>query len=273
MCELFGLNSKYPSRVRLSLASFADQAGNRNQDGWGLANMEGNDAYVYREPVSAKKSNLAQFLAQEGVFGSIVLSHVRKRTIGKLCLANTHPFCREWQGRIHLFAFNGDVPDVFQITDKPKRFQPLGDTDAEWAFCILLERLHGAATEDHSVAMDIIYDFGNELSQLGPANFLYASGERLYAFSSRRRYSDGEKPPGLHLFSRRCKVPATNIIAQGVHVESGSEISQQVTLIASIPITTETWRPFSEKELVCLSHGQLIDHRKTSNTSDSHGKD
>ena len=51
MCELFALSSKYPCHLKLSLAKFVEHATSRNQDGWGLANMDGNDAYIYREPV------------------------------------------------------------------------------------------------------------------------------------------------------------------------------------------------------------------------------
>ena len=82
MCELFALSAKYPCHLKLSLAKFVQQATDRNLDGWGLANMDGNDAYIYREPVSAQESFLARFLAQEGVNGNTILSHVRHCTVG-----------------------------------------------------------------------------------------------------------------------------------------------------------------------------------------------
>ena len=136
MCELFALSAKYPCHIKLSLAQFVEQAGSRNVDGWGLANLEGNDAYIYREPVSAKQSMLAQFLAKEGVIGNTVLSHVRHCTVGDIRLANTHPFIREWEGQLHLFAFNGDVPDAKVMYKSTLHFQAIGNTDAEWAFCL-----------------------------------------------------------------------------------------------------------------------------------------
>lgn len=72
-------------------------AGSRNVDGWGLANLEGKDAYVYREPVSAKQLSLAGFLSHEDINGHTVLSHVRHCTVGDIRLENTHPFSREWR--------------------------------------------------------------------------------------------------------------------------------------------------------------------------------
>ncbi|MCK4843045.1 MAG: class II glutamine amidotransferase [Methylococcales bacterium] len=260
MCELFALSAKYPCHVKLSLAQFVKQASDRNQDGWGLANMEGSDAYIYREPVSAQKSFLAQFLAQEGVNGDIILSHVRHCTVGDVRLANTHPFSREWQGQNHLFLFNGDTPAIFDLFEKTKHFQSIGDTDAEWAFCVLLERLIAAKNNNLNI-MDVIHAFGCELAELGPCNFLYAVGSRLYAFASRRRYPDGEREPGLWRLTRQCKEAKTDIVAPGIQLQPGIAIDQQVILCASIPITEEAWQPFLVNELICISKGQLIDQR------------
>jgi len=260
MCELFALSAKYPCHIKLSLAQFVTQAGSRNIDGWGLANMEGNDAYIYREPVSAQQSFLAKFLAQEGVNGNTVLSHVRHCTVGDIRLANTHPFSREWQGQNHIFLFNGDTPDIFDLFEDTEHFQPIGNTDAEKAFCILLERLVAASTNNLNI-MDVIHTFGCELAELGPCNFLYAVGNRVYAFASRRRYSDGERGPGLCWLSRKCKEAQTGIVAPGVQLKPGIAVDQQIILFASIPLTEEAWQPFLVNELICISEGRLIDKR------------
>ena len=264
MCELFTLSAKYPCHIKLSLAQFVAQAGSRNVDGWGLASLEGDDAYIYREPVSAQQSFLAQFLAQEGINGNTVLSHVRHCTVGDIRLANTHPFSREWQGQNHLFLFNGDTPDIFELFEKTEHFQSIGNTDAEWAFCALLDRLI-VASKNNLNTMDIIHKFGCELAELGPCNFLYAVGSQIYAFASRRRYSaEGgkEREPGLWKLSRQCKEAQTDIVAPGIQVQPGAEVDQQVILCASIPITEEAWQPFLLNELICISNGRLIDQRK-----------
>lgn len=261
MCELFALSSKYPCHIKLSLAQFVKQAGSRNFDGWGLANMEGNDAYIYREPVSAQQSFLARFLAQEGINGHTVLSHVRHCTVGDIRLANTHPFSRELHGQNHLFLFNGDTPDVFNFFGKTEHFQPMGNTDAEWAFCVLLERLI-VATKLNLNTMDVIHEFGCGLAELGPCNFLYAVGSRVYAFASRRRYPDGEREPGLWWLSRQCKEAQTDIVAPGIQLQPHTAVDQQVILCASIPLSEEAWQPFLINELIFVSKGQLIDQRK-----------
>jgi glutamine amidotransferase len=260
MCELFALSSKHPCHVQLSLAAFVEQAGNRNSDGWGLANMDGNAAYIYHEPVSPAESMLAQYIARAGVDSTAVLSHVRKRTVGGVCLANTHPFTREWRGMKHVFAFNGDVPSVLGNCDPPRRFQPVGDTDAELIFCILLERLVEAQSVNGD-EMDVLHGLGCELARLGPYNFLYACGQRIYAFGGRRRHGGREEPPGLWWVSRHCEEQATDIVVPGVHVSSGTCVDQRVTLVASIPVTKESWQPFPENMLVCLHDGQIVERR------------
>ncbi len=215
MCELFALSAKYSCHIKLSLAQFVEQAGSRNLYGWGLSNLEGNDAYIYREPISAQQSFLARFLAQEGINGNTVLSQVRHCTVGDIRLANTHPFSREWQGQNYLFLYNGDTPDNFDLFEKTEHFQPIGNTDAERAFCVLLERLM-VATRSNLNAMDVIHAFGCELAEFGPCNFLYAVDNRVYAFASRRRYPDGEREPGLWQLSRQCKEAKMDIIAPGI---------------------------------------------------------
>jgi len=261
MCELFALSAKYPCHIKLSLEQFVEQAGGRNVDGWGLANLDGNDAYIYREPVSAQHSLLAHFLAQEGIDGNTILSHVRHCTVGDVCLANTHPFSREWEGQIHLFAFNGDVPDILDLYKNHNRFQAMGNTDAEWVFCLLLDRLIKAKNHDRNV-MDVIHRFGCELANMGPCNFIYAVNDKIYAFASRRRYSDIERPPGLWRVTRQCKESQTKVSTSGVLVDFGVEVDQQITICASLPLTDENWQPFSVNELICISQGQLVDTRK-----------
>ena len=261
MCELFTLSAKYPCHIKLSLAQFVEQAGNRNVDGWGLANSDGNDAYIYREPVSAQQSALAKFLSHEGINGHTVLSHVRHCTVGDVRLANTHPFSREWQGRLHSFAFNGDVPKILNKYKKLRHFQPIGDTDAEWAFCLLLDRLIKAKKQNQNV-MDVLHGLGCELATMGPCNFIYAVNNKIYAFASRRRYGGEERPPGLWWVIRQCKQAQTDVAALGIHVNSGVEVDQQIIIFATIPLTDEDWQPFSVNELICISRGQLIDKRE-----------
>jgi predicted glutamine amidotransferase len=98
--------------------------------------------------------------------------------------------------------------------------------------------------------------FAAELRELGPANFLYADGEVLFAHGHRRIQASGRiEPPGLFLLARQCHDESEPLQAQGVSIGCGY---QQVVLLASVPLSSESWRPLAEGETVAVSAGQLV---------------
>ena len=143
MCELLGVSAQYPVKVEMSLQKLMQRAELSNPHGWGVVFYEQNDANVFREPRPASESNLANLLAQCGIESDLVLSHIRKATTGPVELRNTHPFMREVNGRMHSFAFNRNVPGVFDLGLTLNRFFSIGETDGELAFCWLLQQLNG----------------------------------------------------------------------------------------------------------------------------------
>ena len=72
----------------------------------------------------------------------MIVAHARRATRGTRSYQNAQPFIRELAGRVHLFAHNGDLPGIFQSSAfRPNRFNPIGETDSERAFCVLLDRM------------------------------------------------------------------------------------------------------------------------------------
>jgi predicted glutamine amidotransferase len=230
-----------------------------NPDGWGAIFYEQNDAYVFREPRPAHDSHLANLLGQCGVESQLVISHIRKATTGPIELRNTHPFTREIRGRLHSFAFNGNVPEVFNLKLKTDRFSPLGETDGEFAFCCLLEQLFDQVKNgDWKRSASILKSFGEQLGSMGPANFLYSDSLYLYAFASQRSHADGMHPPGLHFNTRRCIEGQHPTPCVGLNIQSDTSLEQKLTLIASVPLSDETWIPFEENQLLVLENGSVV---------------
>ena len=266
MCELLAMSSRWPADVSVSLEELASHGGRKgpHRDGWGIAYFAGRDVMRVREPRAASESACIQFVAAQHLASECVVGHIRRATRGDRILANTQPFARELGGRMHVFAHNGDLPDVF--TDpriRIARFHPIGDTDSERAFCALLERIQQLGDDAEipplAARVQVVVDFARMLRTLGPAaNFLYADGDALFVHAHRRRHAPGEPlaPPGLHLLCRTCRQEPGIVSTPALRVRATQQ-HQRVLLAASVPLTDEAWDPLGEGEVVVLRGGEV----------------
>lgn len=264
MCELFAMSSREPSTVTFSLRALAEHGGKTapHKDGWGIAYYEDTDIRVLRDTTCASNSLWVQFVEQQELCSTLVLSHIRKATEGAIALKNTQPFSRELGGRMHVFAHNGHLPGIREEREfRLDSFHPVGDTDSEYAFCALLERIncswrsHGTIPE-LPPRLDMITEFARDIRKSGPANFLYCDGEVLFAHGHRRTQTDGEiKPPGLHLLHRECPIERPLSETAGVSITSAN---QDIVLVASVPLTAEAWKPFGDGQVIALLRGQVV---------------
>lgn len=270
MCELLGLSSDAPATVNFSLSQLAAHgvpAGTLH-DGWGVGYYEGLDVRLIKDAAPIAESDWVPFIARHDLRSTMVVAHTRRATRGTRSYSNAQPFVRELAGRIHLFAHNGDLPGIFESKAFALgRYNPVGDTDSERAFCSLLDRVAASwARRDAPPPLRdrlfVVSKFASELRELGPANFLYCDGEVLFAHGHRRRRADTGKiePPGLVMLQRRCGGEA-GFSASGIAVGGGPRV---VTLLASVPLTGEAWTPLAEGELVAISEGRLLARERPS---------
>ena len=214
MCELLGLSSNTPVTVNFSLPTLAAHgaATEAFADGWGVGFYEELDVRLLKEATGAADSDLVQFIAMHDLRSGMIIAHTRHATRGTRSYANSQPFIRELAGRVHLFAHNGDLPGIFGSAEfQPKRFSPIGETDSEHAFCILLDRMASIWTRPNTMPtlrerFLIVSSFAGQLRALGPANFLYSDGDVLFAHGHRRKHADTGKveAPGLVSLERQC---------------------------------------------------------------------
>ena len=138
MCELLALSSHLPTSVKRSLSEFAQHRG--AADGWGVAFYDMGDVRLYKEPELAAESQWLAFIQQRRLAASLIMAYIRHATRGMRSLPNTQPFSRELGGQMHVFAHNGRLDSIERdYAGSWTRFQPIGETDSEIAFCILLE--------------------------------------------------------------------------------------------------------------------------------------
>ena len=265
MCELLALSSSTPARLTFSLQTLAARGGSSgsSHDGWGVAFYEGTDVALFREPAAAADSALVRFLETEGPATHLAVSHIRHATQGDVSLANTQPFVRELGGHAHVFAHNGDLPGIYRsealALGSPR---PIGQTDSEHAFCVLLERLSelwkGSTPPTVEERLSLLTAFAGDLRALGPANFIYTDGDAVFAHGHRRlqRTSKRAEPPGLWIRQRHC-APADPALDD----HGGVSISQEgrsVVWITSVPLSNDDWRPLSEGEVVAVRGGEVL---------------
>lgn len=257
MCELLGIVASHPADVTFSFTGFAQRGGRTgpHADGWGLTLYEGNFARTFREHHPAFSSPLARFLRENPILTQLAVAHIRKATRGVASIQNTHPFVRIWHRRHLTFAHNGTLPNVKQ---RPLRYEStLGDTDSEYAFCVMVEMLREAYgpryPENPAELGKTLYEIANELGRDGMFNFLFADGEHLYARCGDSLYRTEHHRP---------EAPAT--LADGeVKVKLGDIHAApdvaRIALVATKPLTdAERWRKADAGMLWVFSQGELI---------------
>ena len=264
MCELFGMSSLQAATVNISINTFAQHGGgvDVHKDSWGVVYYEGNDVRRIRDTTPAVDSEWIQFLEQHSLKSNIVLSHIRKATRGSLKLNNTQPFCKELAGKVHSFAHNGDLEGLLINSDVTSSYyQPLGVTDSEIAFCILLSELSALwLKHERSPPLNervaIIHQLFRNFASMGIANFIYSDSEYLYAYSDKRNQKDNTiAPPGLYKLERLCQEPNLDVKYLGLSI---SKHFQKIVLVASVPLSEENWIPIEKDELLVLQLGKEI---------------
>jgi len=264
MCELFGISSKQPTTVQISLTEFARRGGSTGPhiDGWGVAFFRDGDVLLIREPEPSAHSAHLRFIHDQHVPSPLVISHIRRATQGQVCLRNTQPFSRELGGRPHIFAHNGDLGEIRRHADFASiHYRTIGDTDSEYAFCYLLSLMQPLWREptppDFAERLAVFSQFAQTMSSFGEANFLYSDGDYLFVHAHRRRQNDGSIcPPGLHLLSRRGherEFSAANTLS-GVDLDSDD---QTAVLLASTPLSQEDWQPLPEFTVLAIAQGRV----------------
>ncbi|HEY8710322.1 MAG TPA: class II glutamine amidotransferase, partial [Burkholderiaceae bacterium] len=202
-------------------------------------------------------------LESQGPSTNLAISHIRHATRGAVQLSNTQPFVRELGGRTQVFAHNGDLPGIERSASFALGAQrPVGQTDSEHAWCALLARMSGlwvgARPPPLEARLALLAAFAADLRALGPANFLYADGDALFAHGHRRvqQASGRVEPPGLWVLQQHCAPGnAHPLDACGVSIAA---VEQTVLLFASVPLTDDAWRPLYEGELVAVRAGEIL---------------
>jgi glutamine amidotransferase len=226
-----------PTDIVFSFSGLALRGGLKgpHADGWGLALYEGRAARTFLEPAAAAHSQLAKYVQDNPIKTLLAIAHVRKRTRGKVCLSNTHPFVRELWGRHWVFAHNGTVVGVRRW--ETGRYKPIGDTDSEQAFCALMHKLQQAFPRyprEQAKLWKAIARFAAEIGQKGTFNFLLGDGTHLYARCATR----------LHYIIRKAPFQKATLADEDLSVDFAALTTpkDRVAIVSTMPLTRdEQW--------------------------------
>ncbi len=250
MCQLLGLNCATPTDATFSFTGFSQRGGatDHHADGWGIAFFEGKGLRLFVDQESAAQSQMAAFLRSYPLKSQNIIAHVRKATVGQVCLENAHPFSRELWGRHWVFAHNGDLKDYHPRLHA--QFRPVGSTDSERAFCWLMQELAKSHADVPSVAelTLTLRELVPQVRRFGSFNFLLSNGEALWAHCSTH----------LHWLVRQHPFQAATLKDQDWTVDFAqlNQPGDRAAVIVTQPLTdNEPWTAFSPNELKVFVDG------------------
>lgn len=258
MCQLLAMSCNVPTDICFSFTGFRNRGGltDEHKDGWGIAFFEGKGVRQFLDSESSVRSPVAEFVRNYPIKSQNVISHIRKATLGRVALENTHPFLREMWGSYWIFAHNGTLKNFEPALDG--EFRPVGETDSERAFCFLLHELRkefGSQPPPSAALFGTLTRLAKDLGARGVFNFLLSNGDALFAHCSTR----------LAYILRQAPFSTATLKDHEMKVDFSTLASDndRVAVIATTPLTDEAWTIIEPGTLLCLKDGAIVEKAET----------
>lgn len=253
MCELLGMSANVPTDICFSFTGFLHRGGGTgpHRDGWGIAFYEEGGYRDFRDPHPSVDSPIAKLIRDYPIKSHVVISHIRQANVGRVRLANTHPFTREMWGRLWCYAHNGQLRDWQAL---PLEFyRPVGETDSEHAFCFIMDELRRRFREPPADGMALwscLHEMCERLRGLGVFNLLLSDGLHLYAYCSTK----------LAHITRRAPFGKANLSDAELSVDFEEHTTRHdvVSVLVTEPLTdNEAWTRMVPGELLVWRDGEI----------------
>jgi predicted glutamine amidotransferase len=160
----------------------------RDLDGWGVAFYTDRSVTVFKEPIPATRSTLAQCVIDNRLLKSkILIAHLRAASAGKPSHRNTHPWTRELHGIEYAMAHVGGADKRLWSYVTFGRFKPSGENCAEHMFCHILSAIdqRGVSSWD-AETFAWLHEVIAKLNEVQTTSLLLSDGTHLFAYSSTR---------------------------------------------------------------------------------------
>jgi len=247
------MNCNTPTDIVFSFEGFRRRAGltDCHSDGFGIAFFEGKGVRIFRDNHPGHSSPIADCVKQYNIKSLNVIAHIRKATQGDVNIENTHPFIREIWGENWVFAHNGNLNT---LPDMSESFcQPIGSTDSETAFCYMAEQLKNRFRKKptEKQIFTAIQEISAELSSRGTFNFILSNGEWMIAHCSTNLHYLIRKAP----FGTAQRIDDDSVIDFRDYAKDGD----QIVIIATFPITkNEVWTKMEHGGFAFFKEGEKV---------------
>lgn len=242
-------------------------AGRTLPDGWGLGYYPAGEpsAAILKEPAPPQASIRSQLaLAWEQVESNVFVLHIRHATWGALSDANTQPFCRTWGRRDWMIGHAGSLDHK---PEAPGPFEPVGSTDTEQMFCMLLNRFIEKQWRSlMEVNLEELHGWLTDLNKIGELTMCLTDGRDLLVHADHRgvplyigllvppyeKIAFGDDDLDVDLTKRGAKSRKGAIISTEQLVARDGDADKSIV-----------WRQLAPGTLMIIREGAIITERTT----------
>lgn len=259
MCRLYGFRATEPTKIECTLVhaqnalivqSYRDHSGTSHLNGWGLALYKDGRLQTIRQAKAAVDDSDFRRVAGRA-YSHTVLAHVRRATVGRVALENTHPFRHGRWAFVHngtLPRFNELRPKMLAVMTPKHRSAIQGETDSEHIFHMLLSAHESVPARPlYEILHHTFRQIAAWCHQLNSAariglNILLTDGECLVGSRWGRTLHYVERV-GIH-DCEICGFP---------HIRHDPQHSYRAIVIASEPLSNEHWSEIPDRSVFAVS--------------------
>jgi len=249
-CDLMGISFDREVRAEPLFERFRRISEKRDLDGWGVAFYTDDSATVFKQPIPAAKSKLAQCLIDRRLLKSkILIAHLRAASVGKPSHRNTHPWTRELGGVEYAMAHVGGADKRVWSYVKLDRFKPSGENCAEHMFCHILGEIDRRGVESWDAeAFAWLHQMIAKLNEVQTTSLLLSDGTHLFAYSSTRT-------SWLSYVRREMPAAGRDGDGDGPHTATGVIVARETHNLAR---PGEQWTKIPRGHLAVFKDGRQI---------------
>ncbi|MDX1950439.1 MAG: class II glutamine amidotransferase [Rickettsiales bacterium] len=177
-------------------------------------------------------------------------------------LQNTQPYVNKLGGKEICWLHQGtlDIYALREIYNKNKKniFQPLGTTDSELVFDIILNKCYKKNIDSiKDIGWENLYKWLKDFNEFGSANIIFSDGQYMVAFH-------GKNTPEKLYWKRRIPHNATHGLASSDNdidfdFTNGIDRIRTHIIIASEKMSDNpNWKELEESQMIVCSHGSVI---------------